>query len=385
MPDSLTQTMTQAAKNGGKHAGDGHVGDVPVGDGHAGNVNAGDTAQGLTAQKARFEAELDAYMRDFKTACAARLPSSEHPLHAAAAHHFAEPGKMLRARMAIASALLSRHLSELDTDRLMNATLDWALAVEFLHNASLVHDDLCDDDRTRRGRASVWAEFGRDTALALGDWLIAESFAAAARAGMTGECPALAGVLAGHMSRTTTGQAMEFEKTSYPDWLRYLEISSGKTAPLFIAPVEGVARLAGQDAFLHPLTLFFNAAGTCYQIANDIQNMLGTDGAHSPASDLLRRAPNAVIVQFISLLTLKEADRFRAWLDAPMENHAEASYWQGQIAQSSALSKTAGQMMKMLDTAEEWSARLPADMALVLGPIEGQLKKTCQQIFKHCG
>ena len=365
MPDSLTQSATSA--------------DTLL------IQPAGDVQKAELAQKALFEAELVTYMQDFKKACMSRLPSGEHPLHAAAAHHFAEPGKMLRARMAIASALLTRSTSSLGADILLDATLDWALAVEFLHNASLVHDDLCDDDRTRRGRASVWAEFGRDTALALGDWLIAESFAAAARAGMKGHCPELAGVLAGHMSRTTTGQAMEFEKTSYPDWLRYLEISSGKTAPLFIAPVEGVARLAGQDAFLHPLTLFFNAAGTCYQIANDIQNILGTDGAQSPASDLLRRAPNAVIVQFISLLTLKEADRFRAWLDAPLDNSDEASYWQTQIAKSSALSKTAGQMMKMLDTAEEWSARMPAEILLVLGPIEQQLKKTCQQIFKYCG
>ena len=58
-----------------------------------------------------------------------------------------------------------------------------ALAVELVHNFSLVHDDLpeMDDDAERRGKASVWAEYGQGTALLAGDGLLAEAFRLAAR------------------------------------------------------------------------------------------------------------------------------------------------------------------------------------------------------------
>ena len=52
----------------------------------------------------------------------------------------------------------------------------WGFAVELVHNASLIHDDVCDSDLFRRGRQSVMAKFGQQTALCLGDALIAHAF-----------------------------------------------------------------------------------------------------------------------------------------------------------------------------------------------------------------
>ena len=54
-----------------------------------------------------------------------------------------------------------------------------------------MHDDICDGDTIRRGRPSVWSQFGRDAALALGDWLIGLSFELAAEAGVKGQTPQL--------------------------------------------------------------------------------------------------------------------------------------------------------------------------------------------------
>ena len=62
------------------------------------------------------------------------------------------------------------------------AALHWAVAIEVLHNASLIHDDICDGDQLRRGRPAVWSKYGRDVALTLGDWLVALSFELAAEA-----------------------------------------------------------------------------------------------------------------------------------------------------------------------------------------------------------
>lgn len=91
-----------------------------------------------------------------------RLPKEETTLSSAARYHFAQPGKMLRGKMAVHSAEL---LKVNDT-----ASLYWAAAIETLHNASLIHDDICDDDLIRRNQPSIWSKYGKNVALTLGDW-----------------------------------------------------------------------------------------------------------------------------------------------------------------------------------------------------------------------
>ena len=297
------------------------------------------------------------------------MPKAGHPLAAPAAHHFARPGKMLRARLALSSA------SKLGADK--SAAMHWAAAVELLHNASLVHDDMCDDDATRRGRPSVWSIYGRNTALALGDWLIAQSFAYAARAAEIGNCPTLVSLLADHMLATTKGQALEFVQETYPGWDVYLEICTGKTAPLFVAPVEGIAQLAGRDDVIPALMRFFTAVGAAYQIANDIQNVTGTDGAFKPASDLVRRTPNAVIVTYRNLLTGELLDGFTNWL--AQSDNSQARQWHQAILSSGALALTAEHMMGIVEEAERLIEDLPEDCAQIVKPIHAQLVKATKQ------
>ena len=125
-------------------------------------------------------------------------------------------------------AIRSASLAEIDT----SISLLWAAAVEVLHNASLIHDDICDGDKQRRGRPSIWVKFGQDTALTLGDWLIALSFELASEAAEMSNTPRLVRILARHMATATAGQAMEFRWDSTQSWDVYLKIAADKTAPL---------------------------------------------------------------------------------------------------------------------------------------------------------
>jgi len=302
-----------------------------------------------------------------------RLPSGKHPLGPAARHHFKRTGKQLRSRMALAAG------DSFGVPR--TASLPWAAAVEILHNASLVHDDICDGDMVRRGTASVWALYGRDTALALGDWLIALSFELAAEAAYHGQTPQLVSILSRHMSATTTGQALEVGVKTYPDWAAYMDISTGKTAPLFIASVEGIAHLAGRRDVIMPLNRFFSAAGGCYQIANDMLNVIGKDGAESPASDLLRRAPNAVIVMFQTTLDKHMASAFDDWL-ASGDTH-DALAWQDRLKRSPALSMTSAALLSMLEEAESSSGAFPADCRAIITPILAQLRHVCRDLTRR--
>ena len=321
----------------------------------------------LGAEKLDVLPDLSAVLSSF---IVRRLPSGKHPLATAAQHHFKRTGKQLRGRMALAAG------DSFGVPR--TASLPWAAAVEVLHNASLVHDDICDGDMVRRGAPSVWAFYGRDTALALGDWLIALSFELAAEAAYLGQTPQLVSILSRHMAATTAGQALEFEVRAYPDWAGYMDISTGKTAPLFIASVEGIAHLAGRRDAIRPLNRFFSAAGGCYQIANDMLNVIGKDGAESPASDLLRRAPNAVIVMFQTTLDKHTATAFDNWLSSG-DTH-DALTWQEHLRKSSALTMTSSALLSMLEEAEASSAAFPSDCRAIITPILAQLRHVCRDL-----
>ncbi|MCE2517039.1 MAG: polyprenyl synthetase family protein [Alphaproteobacteria bacterium] len=303
----------------------------------------------------------------------AALPKNSAPLGQAALHHFEDTGKMLRAGLALATGQALKINPE--------TCLNWATAIEVMHNASLVHDDISDGDTLRRDRPSIWAAFGRDTALALGDWLIGLSFEFAAKAAVSSRSPELVTVLSYHMKDTTSGQAMEFELTHYPEWNDYLKIIRGKTAPLFIAPVEGMARVAGRDDLVKPVADYFNAVGTAYQVANDILNILGEDGALSPASDLIRRAPNGVIVSFRNTLMGDDAEDFDRWLATG--DHHGAHHWHERILSSSAISITCELMRGILRDAERKASTIPDELSHIVEPVQKLLTSVCEQSIQH--
>jgi geranylgeranyl pyrophosphate synthase len=300
---------------------------------------------------------------------AARLPRADQPLGEVAAHHFKKPGKMLRVKI----ALRASHLLNVDKA----AALHWAIAIEVLHNASLIHDDICDGDQLRRGQPAVWSKYGRDIALALGDWLIALSFELAAEAAQRSNTLMLVKLLARHMKTTTMGEAREFNVHGTCSWQNYLEISADKTAPLFIAPFEGAAAMALHDVPAKSIGSYFRCLGNAYQVANDILNFQGDDGAVSSGSDLIRRAPNAVIVIFREGLDDVSKVRFDNWyLSGSQDNYMQ---WQNKIIASSAMNTAALRMQKLIDDSEQLANKLPAELVEIIIPIQQMLQHECRE------
>jgi geranylgeranyl pyrophosphate synthase len=275
---------------------------------------------------------------------------------------------MLRAKM----ALRASHLLNVDKA----AALHWAMAIEVLHNASLIHDDICDGDQLRRGQPAVWSRYGRDIALALGDWLIALSFELAAEAAQRSNTLMLVKLLARHMKTTTMGEAREFNVHGTCSWQSYLEISADKTAPLFIAPLEGAAAMALHDVAAKAIGSYFRCLGNAYQVANDILNFQGDDGAVSSGSDLIRRAPNAVIVIFRESLDEVSKVRFDNWyVSGTQDNYMQ---WQNKIISSSAMSMAAVRMQDLIDDSERLAGKLPAELVEIIIPIQQMLQHECQ-------
>jgi geranylgeranyl pyrophosphate synthase len=139
-------------------------------------------------------------------------------------------------------------------------------AVELVHMATLVHDDLLDGADRRRGRPTVWAEHGEGAAKAAGDYLFARAFAQLAD---TNDAEALA-VLAGAALALARGEAMQRRQAFRPDTSveEYLARCSLKTGKLF----EAACLLGGNGRALGPFGL---ALGVAFQITDDILDCTG--------------------------------------------------------------------------------------------------------------
>jgi geranylgeranyl pyrophosphate synthase len=140
-------------------------------------------------------------------------------------------------------------------------------AVELVHTATLVHDDLIDRAEYRRGRAAAWASHGDGVARAAGDYLFARAFAELAA---NGDREAVR-LLAGATLALARGEALQRAQTHDPETTveSYLERCALKTAKLFEAACllgSGGDRTLGQ---------FGLALGIAFQIADDILDCAG--------------------------------------------------------------------------------------------------------------
>lgn len=171
-----------------------------------------------------------------------------------------------------------------------------AAAVELLHCASLVHDDMpCfDNAATRRGRPSVHAAFGEEIALLVGDGLIVAAFETLARETLqaparTAQLVVAAAQAAGSPQGLVAGQAWESE-----DRIPLASYHRAKTASLFTGAVTLGAIAA--DGRAEDWLAVGEALGAAYQAADDLYDAVGESGAMGKpvGQDLRNGRPNVV-------------------------------------------------------------------------------------------
>ena len=137
------------------------------------------------------------------------------------------------------------------------------VAVELVHMATLVHDDLIDRAHFRRGKAAAWSVYGADAARATGDYLFARAFAELTA---TGDAEAVE-ILADATLCLARGEALQRTQTRDPSTTveAYLERCALKTGKLF----EAACRLGGGSG------AYGLALGVAFQIADDVLDCSG--------------------------------------------------------------------------------------------------------------
>ena len=155
------------------------------------------------------------------------------------------------------------------------------VAVELVHMATLVHDDLIDGAAVRRGRASAWSEHGAEAAKASGDYLFARAFSVLAQT----RDPNAVAVLADASLALARGEAMQRRQRHDPDTTvdDYLERCSLKTGKLF----EAACTLGGGAGEYGRLL------GIAFQIADDVLDCTGEtiETGKVPGTDLRDGTP----------------------------------------------------------------------------------------------
>jgi geranylgeranyl pyrophosphate synthase len=148
-----------------------------------------------------------------------------------------------------------------------------AAAVELLHMATLVHDDVLDRAPLRRGRPTVFAEGGRLAATATGDLLFSRAFAELAAAGSEDAVRALSAA----SSALARGELMQREDAWSDDVTqeRYLERCRLKTASLFEASCRLGALFGGRPRLAAALGCFGERVGLAFQMLDDVLDVAG--------------------------------------------------------------------------------------------------------------
>ena len=199
---------------------------------------------------------LDLYLEELEERLQETVHSHGGTVSAVSRDALSAGGKRLRPLLAFFSAPAGRPPS-----------VAAGVAVELVHMATLVHDDLIDGAEFRRGRASAWAAYGPAAARAAGDYLFARAFAELAA---TGDEESVA-LLADAALCLARGEALQRAQTNDPDTSveSYLERCALKTGKLFEAAC--LLGSGGEEG----LGRFGLALGTAFQIADDILDCSG--------------------------------------------------------------------------------------------------------------
>jgi octaprenyl-diphosphate synthase len=179
-------------------------------------------------------------------------------------------GKRLRPMLCVASALLF--------GRSGGSHINFAASVEFLHNATLLHDDVVDESAMRRGRPAARVIWGNQASVLVGDFLLGQAFMMMVE---TGDLASLA-VLAKASAIIAEGEVFQLERagdleTTAAD---YDEVIRAKTATLFEAACEVGAMSGGADARgRDALKRFGHELGCAFQLVDDVLDYRGESGA----------------------------------------------------------------------------------------------------------
>ncbi len=205
-------------------------------------------------------------MREVDAVISARLDSSVPLVGQVARYIISAGGKRLRPALLL---LVSGALSFRGAQR-----FNLAAVVEFIHTATLLHDDVVDDSTLRRGRATANETFGNPASVLVGDFLYSRAF----QMMVDSASMRVMEILAEATNVIAEGEVLQLMNMhdASLDEAGYLRVIQSKTAKLFEASARLAAILAGSDARTEQACATYGQAlGTAFQVIDDVLDYEG--------------------------------------------------------------------------------------------------------------
>jgi geranylgeranyl diphosphate synthase, type I len=270
----------------------------------------------------------------------------------------ADCGKLLRPALAFGCAEAAGGSPE--------DALPAAVAVELIHNASLVHDDIMDGDESRRHRPTVWKQYGVAQAILAGDALIGLAFEALT----TDAQPEHAGPAAADLARAVRSLAigqhldLRLEGNTTTTTAQCLALITGKTGSLLAVACRLGARLGcAPPGWLDAFGEYGNNLGVAFQLVDDLLGIWGDPAVTGKpvGSDLRARKNSAPVVAALaasSAAATKLRDIYRS--AAPMSDR-DVTDARTLVEQTGARAWTVEQCRRHIASAFDALDHLPVD------------------------
>ncbi|MGD9861925.1 MAG: polyprenyl synthetase family protein [Pseudodonghicola sp.] len=265
------------------------------------------------------------------------------------AHLVGAGGKRLRPMLTLAAATLCGYRGR--------HHLGLAATVEFIHTATLLHDDVVDESEKRRGRPTANLLWDNKSSVLVGDYLFSRSFQLMVE---TGSLRVLE-ILANASATISEGEVLQMTAATdlKTDESIYLQVARGKTAALFSAATEvgGVIAEAPQ-AQVQALYDYGDALGIAFQIADDLLDYQGDSGATGKniGDDFRERKLTLPVIKAVAQATPEE---YAFWQRTIEKGRQEA----GDLEHALALMAKYGTLTATRLDAEGWAARAQAALA----------------------
>ena len=280
----------------------------------------------------------------------ARMASEHAPRIPQVTAHLVEAGgKRLRPLLTLAAARICGYGGPYQ--------VHLAAVVEFIHTATLLHDDVVDESARRRGRPTANLLWDNKSSVLVGDYLFSRSFQLMVETGSLRVLDILANASAtiaeGEVLQLTAAQDLGTDERVY------LQVVRGKTAALFSAACEVGGVIAGADAGVtRALYAYGDALGVAFQIADDLLDYGGSSAVigKNVGDDFRERKVTLPVIRAVAAASVEE----RAFWVRVIERGEQRD---GDLAQALAIMARHGAMAAARDEALVWAGRARAALA----------------------
>lgn len=265
------------------------------------------------------------------------------------AHLIDAGGKRLRPLLTLAAARMMGYAGPFH--------IHLAATVEFIHTATLLHDDVVDESARRRGRPTANLLWDNKSSVLVGDYLFSRSFQLMVETGSLRVLDILSNASAtiaeGEVLQLTAAQDLATDERIY------LQVIRGKTAALFAAATEVGGVIAGApDAQVAALATFGDALGIAFQIADDLLDYGGDSIAigKNTGDDFRERKVTLPVIKAVAKATPDERE---FWVRVVEKGDQR----DGDLARARAIMQRHGAIDAARDDAFSWAARARAALA----------------------